>query len=500
MDLGNEDGVPPLQFTASAAAEQDRQRAKVGCATIPFGTHAMIPRLTLYRCLAPFRPPPGRRAPFTSPSRALTSSLILVGLACTSDKITDNRNAIKLAAAVDVTAAPVIVLAAGDIADCRSQGDEATAKLLDGQPAGTVLLLGDNAYEDGTAQEYANCYGPTWGKHKARTRPSPGNHEYHTSGASGYYGYFGAAAGPSGRGYYSFDLGEWHLVSLNSNVSMSAGSAQEKWLRADLAASTKKCTLAFWHHPRFSSSKNGNYPSTQPLWQALYDAGADLVLVGHDHSYERFAPQTPGGALDRTRGLRQFVVGTGGRKFYALNSRKPNSELFESGTWGMLKLTLGSSGYAWQFLPVTGKSFSDTGSADCVGATGGPPPTDPPPNDPPPNDPPPNNPLPGGPTIPQPPGENAPRVTLSYNSLTLGPPGASATVGARAFGADGGEWSGVPIRWWKSSTSAFALSSTECASPCSVILSTSATGSGKVIIRHYGGVARDTMPVTISSQ
>jgi hypothetical protein len=259
----------------------------------------------------------------------------------------------------------VTIVGAGDIAGCSTSGDEETARLLDEFPEATVFTLGDNAYPDGTASQFANCYGPSWGHHKARTRPSPGNHDYDASGASGYFGYFGASAGDPGKGYYSYDLGDWHIISLNSNVSMSAGSAQEKWLRADLAANPKQCTLAHWHHPRFSSAKHGNSSSTQPLWQALYDAGADVVLAAHDHSYERFAPQTPGGAADPIRGIRSFVVGTGGRSHSALNSRQLNSEVFDQSTFGVLRLTLFASGYAWEFVPVAGANFTDSGTGQC---------------------------------------------------------------------------------------------------------------------------------------
>jgi hypothetical protein len=264
-----------------------------------------------------------------------------------------------------ITPSGVVLVGAGDIADCSSSGDEATATLLNGI-SGTVFTAGDNAYPDGAASDFAQCYEPSWGRHKARTRPAPGNHDYHTSGASAYYGYFGGNAGPAGRGYYSYDLGDWHIVSLNSNISMSAGSAQETWLRADLAASTKRCTLAYWHHPRFSSSSNhGNQPGTQPLWEALYDAGAEIVISAHDHTYERFAPQTPTGTANASRGIREFVVGTGGRDLYGFGTPEPNSEVRNNATFGVLKLTLGSGTYAWQFVPVAGSSFTDSGTGSC---------------------------------------------------------------------------------------------------------------------------------------
>jgi hypothetical protein len=259
-----------------------------------------------------------------------------------------------------------VFVGAGDIADCGNDNDEATASLLDGI-AGTVYTLGDNAYSSGTATEFAQCYDPTWGRHKARTRPSPGNHDYKTSGASAYYDYFGALAGPSGQGYYSFDLGGWHIISLNSEISMSAGSAQETWLRADLAASSAQCTLAYWHKPRFSSgTKHGSNASAEPLWQALYDFHAEIVLGGHEHNYERFAPQTAAGVADPTNGIREFVVGTGGGSHYDDEGTPlPNSEVFNGTTYGVLKFTLGTGTYSWEFVPVAGQSFSDSGSGTC---------------------------------------------------------------------------------------------------------------------------------------
>jgi len=261
-----------------------------------------------------------------------------------------------------------VVLAAGDIASCSSEGDEATAALLAGRP-GTVLALGDSAYETGSSSEYATCYGASWGAEKARTRPAVGNHEYLTDGARGYFAYFGAAAGDAAAGYYSFDLGTWHLIALNSNctiVSCAAGGPQETWLRADLAAHPAPCTLAYWHHPRFSSgTTHGSDPSVQPLWQALFDAGADVVLEGHEHNYERFGPLTPTGQPDPARGIRSFVVGTGGRNHYQLGKPQPGSEVGNDTTWGVLALTLHPTGFDWQFVPEAGATFTDSGSAAC---------------------------------------------------------------------------------------------------------------------------------------
>jgi hypothetical protein len=267
---------------------------------------------------------------------------------------------------------PVLV-GAGDIASCASSGDEATAKLLDGI-SGTVFAAGDTVYEDGTAEEFANCYDPSWGRHKARTYPIPGNHEYHTANATGYFGYFGAAAGDPARGYYSYDLGQWHIVALNSVCAQVGGceatSPMVTWLKQDLAANPRACTLAYVHHPLFSSGPHGNQTFMRPTWDALYAADADVVISGNDHDYERFAPQNPSGAADQARGIREFVVGTGGNSLYSFTTVRPNSEVRYSGGYGVLKLTLHPSSYDWQFVSEAGKSFADSGSGQCHGAPG----------------------------------------------------------------------------------------------------------------------------------
>jgi hypothetical protein len=262
---------------------------------------------------------------------------------------------------------PVLV-GAGDISTCSSDNDEATAKLLDGI-AGTVFTAGDNAYPSGAPNDFASCYGPTWGRHLARTRPAVGNHDYGTAGAGGYFGYFGAAAGDPAKGYYSYDLGAWHVVALNSNcsiVSCAAGSDQEQWLRADLAAHPSSCTAAYWHHPRFTSGTN-HAPelAVAPLYQALYDLGADVVVTGHNHQYERFAPLDPGGTLDPLRGIAEFVVGTGGAELYGFGTPQVGSEARSADGYGVLTLTLHPTGYDWQFVPVPGNPFTDAGSASC---------------------------------------------------------------------------------------------------------------------------------------
>jgi PKD repeat protein len=266
--------------------------------------------------------------------------------------------------------ASVTLVGAGDIADCAKTQDELTAQLLDTIP-GTVITLGDNAYPHGALADYTNCYAPTWGRHKARTKPIPGNHEYETPGASGYFSYFGAAAGDPAKGYYSYDLGDWHIVALNGYVAHAAGSTQEQWLRADLGASTKRCTLAYWHGPLFSS---GSLTDTtmRPLWQALYDDGAEVVLAGHEHHYERFAPQTAAGAADPAYGIRQIVVGTGGSGLFGFGTVAPNSEVRNAATFGVLRVTLRPDGYDWKFIPIQGQTFTDQGSGTCHDApTGG---------------------------------------------------------------------------------------------------------------------------------
>jgi acid phosphatase type 7 len=259
---------------------------------------------------------------------------------------------------------PVLV-GAGDIASLNSNGDTNTAALLDNIP-GTVYTAGDNAYPNGTLEQFNAYYEPTWGRHKARTRPSPGNHEYNTAGAVGYYSYFGALAGPSNRGYYSYELGNWHVVSLNSEVNMTVGSPQETWLRGDLAASTKPCTFAYWHKPLFTSGTNhAGETLTRPLFQALYDHDAEVVVTGHNHHYERFAPMNPAGALDTANGIRHFVAGTGGVGHYTFGTPQPNSQVRNGTAFGVLKFTLHSNSYDWQFVPVAGQTFTDTGTTVC---------------------------------------------------------------------------------------------------------------------------------------
>jgi hypothetical protein len=261
---------------------------------------------------------------------------------------------------------PVLV-GAGDIARCGDREAEATARLLDGI-AGAVFTVGDNAYPKGRAVDFSKCYDPTWGRHRNRTWPAPGNHDYETPQAAPYYNYFGANAGLAGRGYYSYSLGDWHIISLNSNTdAKSWGRAQEDWLRKDLTDNPATCTLAYWHHPSFSSgNEHGNSPHTLELFRILYQHGVSALISGHDHIYERFTPQDPDGKTD-PKGIRQFIAGTGGAPLYKIGSIKPNSEVRNIVAHGVLKLTLKAASYDWEFIPIAGQTFSDRGTASCSG-------------------------------------------------------------------------------------------------------------------------------------
>jgi hypothetical protein len=258
---------------------------------------------------------------------------------------------------------PQVFVGAGDIGWCGSPGMAQTARLMENL-GGTVFTVGDNAYFSGTAQEFRDCYDPTWGRFKSYTRPVPGNHEYEGAGPRPYFDYFGANAAPSGVSYYSFPLGDWHAVALDSWLSVNEGSAQAQWLRADLAANNTRCTVAYWHYPLFTSGPNGNQVQMRPLWRILYEFGVDVVINGHDHTYERFAPQDPNGIPDPTKGIREFIVGTGGAMPYSFVTTMPNSERRIANTFGVLKLTLSSATYQWEFIPGAGGA-SDSGTGSC---------------------------------------------------------------------------------------------------------------------------------------
>ena len=267
-----------------------------------------------------------------------------------------------------------VLVGAGDIASCKNpEGARATAKLIEQIP-GTVFTAGDLAYEKGSAEDFKNCYDPAWGRFKDRTRPALGNHEYVDPTASGYFRYWGTQAGPLGKGYYSYDLGDWHIVVLNTNCAAkdlggcAAGSPQETWLKEDLAKHPKACFLAYGHHALFSSGvfqRHAVHPELKQLWEDLYGARADLVIAGHEHSYERFAPQDPAGNADPVHGIREIVAGTGGRSHDLLGLATPNSEVRDWDTFGVLKLTLSAGKYAWEFIAEEGKSFHDSGSGVC---------------------------------------------------------------------------------------------------------------------------------------
>ncbi|HET7678455.1 MAG TPA: metallophosphoesterase [Candidatus Limnocylindrales bacterium] len=262
---------------------------------------------------------------------------------------------------------PGRLVGAGDIASCGSSGDEATARLVASLP-GTVFTAGDNAYQRGTDDEFARCYDPTWGRFRTRTRPAPGNHDHETRGAAGYFRYFGAAAGEPGRGWYAWDEGSWRVYVLDSTcevVGCGEDSEQMRWLVGDLAAQPRSCVAAIWHHPLFTSSRREGRAAMRAAWQALHEARAELVINGHEHHYERFAPQDPQGRADPARGIRQFVVGTGGRSLYRFGQTRPNSEVRDASTYGALALELRADGYAWRFLPTEAAGFSDGGEGPC---------------------------------------------------------------------------------------------------------------------------------------
>ena len=264
---------------------------------------------------------------------------------------------------------PTIVLTgAGDIADCSSNGAAKTSDLLVGQ-AGVFFTAGDNAYPDGSAANFRDCYDPTWGRVKDRTiLPAAGNHDWNTAGAAGYLGYFGANAAPDGVTWQSMDLGGWHVVVLDSDCADVGGceatSPEGRWLAKDLAANQLRCTLAIWHHPRFSSGLHGDDPAVAPFWDLLYAHGAELIVNGHDHDYERFAPQDPSGKVERPGGIREIVVGTGGAELRTFKAQASNSEFRQAGTFGVLRLTLHPANYDWEFLPADGL-IADAGSTPC---------------------------------------------------------------------------------------------------------------------------------------
>ncbi len=250
---------------------------------------------------------------------------------------------------------PPTLVAVGDIASCASNGDEQTAALVKRLP-GTIAVLGDIAYDDGSSADFAHCFDPSWGPLVPRIRAALGNHEYNTGTAAVAISKFALPQ----NGWYSYAIGAWHVIVLNSNCDEIGGCARDslqwRWLKADLAAHRNRCTLAYWHHPRFSSGLHGSSVATAALWDLLSRAGADVVLSGHDHDYERFAP---------IKGIRSFVVGTGGKSLYPMLVPRARSVVRSSSTYGVLELTLRPTGYNWRFLPVRGGRFTDAGKANC---------------------------------------------------------------------------------------------------------------------------------------
>jgi len=299
----------------------------------------------------------------------VSSAALLLSLLSASGPLSTAQSDPLIVAAGDIACDPLhedFNRGAGREGICRAQ---ATADLVARVNPTAVLPLGDTQYDDGDLLKFKDSYDRSWGRFKTISHPAVGNHEYVTRGAKGYFAYFGHLAGDPQKGYYSYDIGTWHLIALNSNCvfvgGCGEGSPQEQWLRADLAAHAGSCTLAYWHHPKFSSGLHGNHPFTRAFWQALYQAGADIVLAGHDHSYERFAPQDPDGVADPAHGIREFVVGTGGRSYYFFRTVQPNSEVRKAEAYGILVLTLHPREYEWQFLPEPGKDFTDGGRASC---------------------------------------------------------------------------------------------------------------------------------------
>jgi acid phosphatase type 7 len=260
-----------------------------------------------------------------------------------------------------------VLVGAGDVADCNNDSGrhaQDTGRLLD-KIDGTIFLAGDAAYPHGTAADFANCFEPAWGRHKARIRPSPGNHDYDSPGASPYFQYFGGNAGDPGVGFYSYNLGAWHIVSLNTSAPTASGSPQYSWLQNDLNLSRgAACTLAYFHFPRFTSGVSPIGPALGDLWRLLYAAGADVVLNGHHHGYERFDPQDPDGAPNPTAGIREFVVGSGGAPLYSATAIAANS-MQRISTYGVLKLTLRNADYDWEFIEAGTEAILDRGTAAC---------------------------------------------------------------------------------------------------------------------------------------
>ena len=263
---------------------------------------------------------------------------------------------------------PAVLIGAGDIGVCGSNGAALTGALLDRLP-GTVFGAGDFAYPNGTEQQFRECYDPHWGRQKHRTRPAPGNHEYGSPAAAPYFAYFGASAGLSGLGYYHYRKADWEVFALNSNPEAPSPASQIAWLAAQLGGEPSACAIAYFHHPRFSSGVHGLTPPpdiVRDFWRELYAAGADIVISAHEHFYERFAPQDPEGRLDQRYGIRQFIVGTGGATLAQPVRRLAQVEASHS-AYGVLRLTLEPESYRWEFVAAESGGVLDSGTGACHG-------------------------------------------------------------------------------------------------------------------------------------
>jgi acid phosphatase type 7 len=369
--------VSGVSAHAASVAATVSAGSSAAASWVEFGATTAYGQLTAPVTLAPLSPRRQVTVALTALSAATTYHARVVvasavGRVAGPDavfKTLADPRAMRVAAAGDIACTPEssdFNDGAGTATECHQLG-VSDAILAGGYDA--VLPLGDVQYNSGTASEFAGSYEPSWGRLKAISHPAVGNHEYGSPGAAPYFQYFGAAAGEPGKGYYSYNVGSWHLIALNSNCAQiggcASGSAQELWLHADLAAHPVRCTLAYWHHPLFSSGQNGSAGSTRPLWTTLYAAGADLVLTGHDHDYERFAPQDAAGERDDAKGIREFVVGTGGRNHMTFKAIQPNSEVHDTSSFGFLELTLSDGAYAWKFVSDPPGGFSDSGSGSC---------------------------------------------------------------------------------------------------------------------------------------
>jgi len=300
-----------------------------------------------------------------------SATLVLAPLSGAADAVTAPKITPKKS---NSKATTYTVYAAGDIAECKkAPADQSIAARtadiifhgLEGDKNAIAITLGDNTYPVGQPEEFSNCYEPTWGRFKERTLPSPGNHDYGMPKALGYFNYFGDIAGPERRGYYATSLGTWRVVSLNSNLNKLEMQKQIAWLQTELSTNKQSCTLAFWHHPAFSSGGHGSNDNMKPIWKMLAQAKADIVLSGHDHDYERFAPMNEEGDKDEKNGIRNFVVGTGGAKLTPMFLPKLTTEIRSNSANGVLKLTLHEKAYEWEFIPIPGATFTDKGQGSC---------------------------------------------------------------------------------------------------------------------------------------